>query len=328
MCRDGEMAARDYVRLVAGGVDSVRDITMVQILLWQAVQATRRFADPAWRDTGLAFMASSLRPLLLAAAPGSDHQLSYARAFAGVAASPSDLELLSGLLSGAVVLDGLVVDTDLRWTLLRRLVARGVLGDADIDAELSADATDAGERQAATCRAAIPTAESKRETWETLISGKLTIAMFRATMTGFLEPDQQSLTEPYRSDYFAAVGDVWREWSPAVAQDYVMMGYLVGAVDAETVAATDAYLAAADPPPALRRLLIEGRDDVLRAIRCQARDRAAELRPARATCPAVPAWPTAAPLIPAAPCRPAGWSRSGPCQLALSRTAPAGLPCR
>jgi aminopeptidase N len=276
MCRDAEMAARDYVRLVVGGVDSVRDISVVQILLRQATQAVRRFADPDWRHTGLAFMASSLRPLLLSAAPGSDHQLTYARAFAGVATSASDLDLLSGLLSGSVVVDGLVVDTDLRWNLLRRLVGRGARGAADIDAELSADATDAGERHAATCRAAIQTAGSKREAWETLTSGKLTIAMFRATMHGFLEPDQQSLIEPYRSAYFAAVGDVWREWSPAVAQDYVRLGYLIGAVDAGTIEATDAYLDAADPPAGLRRLLIEGRDDVLRALRCQARDETAD----------------------------------------------------
>ena len=36
MVRDGEMAARDYVRLVLGGVDSVRDISVVQTLLRQA----------------------------------------------------------------------------------------------------------------------------------------------------------------------------------------------------------------------------------------------------------------------------------------------------
>jgi aminopeptidase N len=46
-------------------------------------------------------------------------------------------------------------------------------------------------------------------------------------------------------------------------------------VDAETVRVTDEYLAAAQPPPALRRLLIEGRDDVLRSLRCQERDRVA-----------------------------------------------------
>jgi aminopeptidase N len=274
MCRDAEMTARDYVRLVLGGVDSVPDISVATMLLRQAAQAVRRFADPAWREAGLSLMASSLRSLLLSAAPGSDHQLAYARAFAGVATSAGDLELLAGLLSGSVVVDGLAVDTDLRWTLLRRLVSRGAAGEAEIDAELSADATDAGERHAATCRASVPAAEAKREAWEALTDGKLTIAMFRATVLGFVDPDQPGLVEPYRPAYFGAIGDVWREWSSAMAQDFVTIGYQLCAADAETVAATDAYLAGSQPPAALRRLLIEGRDDVLRALRCQARDRA------------------------------------------------------
>jgi aminopeptidase N len=59
-----------------------------------------------------------------------------------------------------------------------------------------------------------------------------------------------------------------------MAQDFVTLGYQIGPVDGETVAATDAYLAAAERPAALRRLLVEGRDDVLRALRCQARDHA------------------------------------------------------
>ena len=220
-------------------------------------------------------MASSLRSLLLAAPAGSDHQLAYARAFTSVATSPSDLELISGLLSGDTVVDGLAVDTDLRWILLRRLVSRGVMGEAEIDAELSSDATDAGERHAATCRAAIPSVEGKRETWETLAGGKLTIAMFRAALTGFIDPDQPELVEPYRPKYFGEISDVWREWSSAMAQDFVVGGYQICAVDAETVAATDDYLAEAEPPAALHRLLIEGRDEVLRSLRCQDRDRAA-----------------------------------------------------
>ena len=275
MCRDGEMAARDYVKLVLGGISSVRDISIVQSLLRQAGQAVRRFADPAWRDSGIELMASSLRSLLLSAPAGSDHQLAYARAFASVATSASDLELLSGLLSGSTVVAGLAVDTDLRWALLRRLVSRGAAGPAEIDAELERDATDAGARQAATCRAAIPSAEVKRETWETLTDGNLTIAAFRATLAGFVDPDQSSLVEPYRSQYFEAIGQVWRDWSSAMAQNFVAGGYQICAVDASTVEATDAYLAATDPPASLHRLLIEGRDEVLRSLRCQERDRAA-----------------------------------------------------
>jgi len=276
MCRDGEMAARDYVRLVLGGVDSVRDISVVQTLLRQAALAVRHYADPSWRAEGLALMASSLRSMLGSAPAGSDHQLAYVRSLTGVATSADDLSFLAGLLDGSIVLDGLAVDTDLRWTLLRRLVSREVLGEAAIDAELSSDATDAGERQAAACRAALPLVEGKRETWETLIGGKLTIAMFRATLAGFADPDQRALVEPYRPEYFAAVGEVWREWSSAIAQDFVEGGYSVCAVDDATVEATDAYLASSpEPPTALRRLLNEGRDEVLRALRNQSRDREA-----------------------------------------------------
>ena len=276
MVRDGEMAARDYVRLVVGGVDSVRDISVVQTLLRQAVLAARQYADPAWRAEGLAFIASSLRSLAVAAPSGSDHQLAYVRALALVAASPADLEFLAGLLDGRVALDGLAVDTELRWALLRRLVSRGVRGEDAVDAELSRDATDAGERQAAACRAAIPTLTAKRETWETLTDGKLTIAMFRATITGFADPDQPALVQPYRPEFFAALPQVWAEWSSAMAQDFVTYGYTIGAVDEGTTAATDAYLASSpEPPAALRRLLSEGRDEVARALRNQARDRAA-----------------------------------------------------
>ena len=283
MCRDGEMAARDYVKLVLSGVSSVADISVVQTLLRQAGQAARRFADPGWRETGLAMVATALRDLLSTAPAGSDEQLAYVRAFAGVATSADDLALLAALLDGSVRLDGLTVDTDLRWALLGRLVSRGApspsgsgsFGPAEIDAELARDATDAGERHAATCRAAIPTAEAKRETWRTLISGELTIAMFRAALAGFVDLDHPELIERYRDGYFAVVGDVWRDWSSAMAQDFVSGAYLVCAISEETVQATDDYTARAEPPAALRRLLIEGRDDVRRALRCQARDRQA-----------------------------------------------------
>jgi aminopeptidase N len=60
-----------------------------------------------------------------------------------------------------------------------------------------------------------------------------------------------------------------------MAQDFVSGGYTVCPISPATVEATDAYIATAQPPAALRRLLIEGRDDVLRALRCQERDRQA-----------------------------------------------------
>jgi aminopeptidase N len=252
----------------------VTDISVVQTLLRQAGQAVRRFADPGWRETGLALMADALRGLLHEAEPGSDTQLAYVRAFAVTAMAQDDLALLAGLLDGSVVLDGLTVDTELRWALLGRLVSRCYrgFGANEINAELARDATDAGERHAAACRAAIPTAEAKQDAWDLLVSGEQGLATFRATLSGFADPDQPELVNPYREKYFAAVADAWRTWSSAMAQDFVSGAYTVGAISEETVRATDEYIAATDPPAALRRLLSEGRDDVLRALRCQAKD--------------------------------------------------------
>jgi aminopeptidase N len=272
MCRDAEMAARDYVRLVMLGVGSVTDISVAQTLLRQAGQAVRRFADPAWRDEGLEYMGDALHDLLMGAAPGSDVQLAYAQALTGVAVADRHLNVVAGLLDGTVALDGLVVDTDLRWTLLHRLVSQGRAGREQIDAELARDATDAGERRAAAARAALPDVDNKRRTWDEIVAGRLPNAMFRATLTGFVNPDQEELTAPYRDPFFDVLLDIWANWSSDMAKRFVAIGYTVCPTEQETIHVTDRYIARNSPPAALRRLLVEGRDDVARALRCRARD--------------------------------------------------------
>ena len=272
MCRDAEMAARDYVRLVLSAVDAIGDISVVQSVLRYATTATRRYADPSWRNAGLEQIADALRDLLQRAEPGSDYQLAYAQAFIGVATARDDLALLAGLLDGSRSIDGLAVDTELRWHLLHRLVSRGAAGPAEIGAELARDATDAGARHAATCRAAIPDAGAKEGAWAEVIGGSLPNATFRATLSGFIDTDHEELLEPYARIYFDVVADIWQDWGSDMAQYFTEYAYPSWRVTPETIAFTDEYIERTDPPAALRRLLTEGRDDVARALRCRARD--------------------------------------------------------
>jgi aminopeptidase N len=276
MTRDAEMATRDYVRLVTAGIASVSDITVVQTVLRQARLAVQQYAAPGWRATGLAELAAALRDLLTAAAPGSDHQLAYVNAFAAVARSEADLAFLGGILDGTAVPDGLAVDADLRWTLIQALASGGVLGAADIDAELARDATATGERSAAAARAALPTAEGKAAAWAAITGGKLSGALLRATILGFVDPRHPELLEPYVSRYFEAVGGVWREWTSDMAQNFAIGCYPALAISPETVARTQEYIAAEQPPQALRRLLLEGADGISRALRARAKDAEAE----------------------------------------------------
>jgi len=273
MVRDGEMASRDYVSLVLSGIDSITDISVLQTVLRQAATAVRRFADPAWRPTGLAQLAAALRDQLVRAEPGSDHQLSYAIAFADVARAPADLDLLAALLDGSTAIEGLAIDTELRWRLLHRLVSRGAASEAKIDAELERDRTDAGERHAATCRASIPEPEAKEAAWTGLVSGAMPNARFRATLAGFQNLDQDELLVPFAARFFDVVGQVWRDFGSDMAQRFAEQAYPISVISAPAIDAADEYIARTSPPAALRRLLAEGRDDVARALRCRERDR-------------------------------------------------------
>ncbi|MGN9787281.1 aminopeptidase N [Nonomuraea sp. ZG12] len=272
MTRDGEMSTRDYVKLVVSGIATVKDLTVLQTVLRQARQAVQQYADPAWRAEGMALLGGELRSLLAAASPGSDHQLAYLQAFAPVATSDDDLALLAAILDGREVPAGLSVDTDLRWTLVHALVVGGRLGPADIEAELERDRTATGERSAALCRAAVPTAEAKAAAWERIVGGELANHIARTTINGFQDPHHPELLEPYRAKYFEQVGRIYQEWTFDQASTFAVGCFPSLLIEEETVRAAQDYLAAEDRPQALRRLILEGADGVSRALRNRAKD--------------------------------------------------------
>jgi len=281
MTRDAEMPARDYLATVLAGIGRETDIGVVQSLLRQAQSALAMYADPAWAPTGRLALAAAAHAALLGAEAGSDLQLAWARALASVATTEEHLALLRGLLDGSTLensrqLPGLQVDTDLRWHLLHRLVLLGLAGDAEIDAELARDATSAGERQAATARALRPSDAAKDEAWRLAVEDdSVPNAVQAAIISGFWSGDQLPLLERFVEPYFDVLRCVWETRTAEMAQNVVVGLYPSLLVSASVVERTDAYLAGDDVPPTLRRLLSEGRDSVVRALRARERDSAA-----------------------------------------------------
>jgi aminopeptidase N len=272
MCRDAELPARDYIALVLSGAPSIRDIAVLQTVLRQVTAAVRRFADPGWRTTGLGLLAAAFLDWLKEADPGSDRQLACAQAFASVASAPADLDLLAGVLDGSVVIDGLAVDHELRWQFLNRLAGRGRADVAAITAEHARDQTDAGERNAQSCLAAIPDPAAKEATWARIVAGDLPGATFRAVLAGFRAADQDDVLAPFAARYFDVVRTVWRDWGTDMAQFFAEYAYPDTVITAEALRASADYLARDDLPAPLRRLISEGQDDVARALRCRERD--------------------------------------------------------
>ncbi|HET7531280.1 MAG TPA: aminopeptidase N [Mycobacteriales bacterium] len=273
MTRDGEMAAGDFLDLVLGGIAYETDIGTVQNLLRLARSAADPYGDPARRDERIIRLADRAADLLRAAEPGSDTQLAFARSLAANATTDSQLSVVADLLSGATSVEGLAVDTELRWTLLHRLVVMGRAGDAEIDAELDRDNTAAGKRHSLALRAARPTAEAKAEAWQLAVEDDtLPNAEQAAIIGGFQQQEHRELIAPYAERYFEVVADAWQQRTSEMAQQIAIGLYPSLCVSQATIDRTDTYLRTAQPVPSLRRLITENRDNVARALRAQHRD--------------------------------------------------------
>ena len=186
MTRDGEMAARDYAAMVRAGIGAETDIGMVTSTIAKAQLALSSYGDPANRDAATSELAVTCESLMRSAEGGSDLQLGYVSAFAQAATTDEQIATVRALFAGDETLPGLDVDTDLRWTLLTELVARGAADAAEIDAEAARDETAAGDKRAATARTALPTAEAKAAAYEAvMLTPSLSNHITMATLAGF-----------------------------------------------------------------------------------------------------------------------------------------------
>ncbi len=272
--RDGETPARRYVDLILANVAAESDSSVILVQLRQLATTLNFYVAEEHRGAATVAAVDTLWVLANAVPGGSDAQLQFVKSFALLARSTGQLDAVAGLLSGSTTLDGLAVDQDLRWELLASLVAGGRLGTEDIDAELERDNTASGQNAAALAKAAIPTPDAKAAAWESIVvKGDLSNALQGSAVTGFTRVLDRSLLEPYAEKYFEAVPGIVATRTHALAQQIVVGLYPALLTTQATIDRTDGFLAALPAESAaLRRMMLENRDGVARALRARAAD--------------------------------------------------------
>ncbi|WOC10950.1 aminopeptidase N [Gordonia sp. MP11Mi] len=277
MTRQAEMSARDFVELVGRGIAAETEVGVVQRVLLQATTALEAYAAPDWAEsTGWPQFADRLLELARGAEARSDHQLAFVNTFLGGVTTDAQQPILLSLLDGAdpatVGLEGLIVDDELRWRLVKALATHGTIDETVIAAEADRDNTAAGARHAAAARAAFGTPEAKEAAWTTAFDDDAVANVtVRSIVEGLTRPGQGALLTPFTQRYFDAVVDLWSRRTSEVAQTVVIGLYPSWDLCDDAIAAADALLAN-DIPAALRRLIVEGRDSAQRAMRARAFD--------------------------------------------------------
>lgn len=280
-------SARDAVTPAARYVEAVQrfgafetGIGVLLNVLGNAGTAIERYVPAAGRNAVRSAFLDVAAAELEKAAPGSDHQLAWARTLAATSRFDAGrLDLAKGLLDGSTVIEGLSVDAELRWNLWHALAANGQADPAQLDAELARDNTASGKSGHATALAARPEPSVKDAAWDAAVHGTaLSNQLLSATIAGF-NTAPAGLLAGYVEPYFECLERVWADRSIEIASRIVRGLYPAGQdltpdlppEEHPVIVRTDKWLAEhTDAPRALRRIIIEQRSQLLRALTAQA----------------------------------------------------------
>lgn len=278
--RDGVTPASRYVEAVRRFAPAETGIGVLLNVLGNAATALEHYVPADERDAVREGFVNAAATELHASAPGSDQQLAWARTLATLSRTDaSQLALLRGMLAGTAAVPGLAVDAELRWSLWHALAAHGMANEADLDAELARDTTASGRAGHATALAARPDASVKAAAWDAAVRGtELSNQLLSATIAGF-NTGAAELLDPFVEPYFSCLETVWAERSIEIASRIVRGLYPASRDLARAdgspeehpvIVRTDAWLAAhPDAPRALRRIIIEQRSHLHRALTAQ-----------------------------------------------------------
>ncbi len=262
--RDAELDPREYIDIAARFAAGESNVGILS-----AVVAGVQYAIDHYLDHPTAarqFWLETCWENLESADPGSDAQIVWLRAVAEAAhMSGARSEQLERLLDGTLPIEGIDLDPVQRWTLLKALSTLGRASRELLDAELATDRTSSGQNFYLAAVAAQPNSDTKAVAWSDLMdSGDLSNDGVDATVAGFRAGGRRDLLEQYDARYFDAIADLWTTRSIEIARRLVIGLF----PQQSSTDAADTWLAAHEWAPAgLRRLVVEQRDHLARALR-------------------------------------------------------------
>ena len=274
MVRDAEVGTGKYLDLVLAGIEKETDIGLVQQVLMQCRSAIDVFANRKNRKNYNIKLATGLDRLISLAKPGSDRQLALVRTFSAVATTEDQITKIAQILDGVQKIEGLVVDTDLRWALLRRLVVVGKRGEKEIEEELKNDDTVMGREHAAGARAAMPTLEAKQNAWSLVTNNEnLTNSELHSILAGISYMDHEEVLKNFVDKYFDSVSILWNARTHEIGQSLVTGLFPSTNINQNVINKCDVFLENnKDLAVGARRIIFEQRDSLARALKAQNSD--------------------------------------------------------
>ena len=233
-----------------------------QTLSWAVAELVPIAADPVVARARIHDVAARC---VAGAAPGGTLQLA---AFQQQVAVAADLGLLRDWLAeGPALPEGIVVDLDLRWRILRTLARLGGVDRDQLAAALAAEPTAVSQVEHARALASIPDAEAKAWAWQRF-TGEVEVPNYEleAIGIGLWQIGQEHLTDPYVARYFDELPATTGVRSGAMLALATNVYYPRWSMTEETVARAHTLLEGDDVDTTIRRELVDETWDLERRL--------------------------------------------------------------
>lgn len=220
MVRAGEMPLKDYIAVIDTHFAKENDVMVLNKVVETISSFENRSILQYWsqkseeskakRNEFIARMESEYLKRMRTAAPGSDAQKFWFDEYVRLARSENGLKQITKWIDGSEKIDGLPLDLDRKWALVRQLSRfQPVAAAPFIEMMKKQDASDRGRRNLMVAEAIQPLLPVKQKWIDTLRKSKqeLSLAEARSVMAFLFPPEQSELSRGFDDAIFTYLKD-------------------------------------------------------------------------------------------------------------------------
>ncbi len=272
--RDGKLPLNEFLKTVLVNAPLEKDYTLLGDVLGKVAHSKEYLDLMGLRSAWATQTRTALEEMAWNAAAANKGNESFQRrwfdAWIGLSSTPQALERLAGILAGSTVVEGLAINQDLRWAIVRRLNRYNHPGAAAlVEAEAARDKSDAGQAAALAATVIRPDASLKAE-WLVKVEDlqtKLPFSKIRTAMGSLYPAEQKVLAEATAAQRLAKLPAIDKAAGPVYMRSYAYALIPASCTPTSIKRLTQAAGQMKDLSAGTRRALLDAQQEDQRCVR-------------------------------------------------------------
>ncbi|WP_061226509.1 M1 family metallopeptidase [Leptospira interrogans] len=272
MTRDAEISPKDFLDLVLLQGIYEEDLSVRNShILTKASSIVTSYLKKENREEWSKKLNDLSKKFLSDPSIQEEEKIVWYRMLEGTSRTADQLSYLKDLLDGKIIIPGIKIDQERRWSILTRLSAFGEKNALVLIAnEEKLDTSDLGAKKAYTAKVAFPDPKSKAAAWKEFTdpNTKYSTDMLRYGMRGFYWDHQEEILKIYEDLYFQSVIGIYKDRDSHFSSAFGNILFPGLEPHQSLVDKTNQFLKEQKEIPALlKKDLKQHRDDLVRTVK-------------------------------------------------------------